>query len=157
MEIRKSVKESFSVIGKEGSSNDGSGFAERLWADANSHFSEVEGLAKRDGRGNLLGVWGLMSDFSRSFSPWEDHFSKGLYLAGVEVRDDAAAPPSWVKWTVPAFEYLYAKAENGYETTFSGVLTYMNENTLKLAGAVQEYNCPEEHGQLYLFFPIRRL
>lgn len=36
-----------------------------------------------------------MSDFSRSFHPWED-FSKGLYLAGVECSDDAEAPDGWI-------------------------------------------------------------
>lgn len=32
-----------------------------------------------------------------------------------------------------------------------------NANNIKLAGAVFDYNCPEENGQLYLFFPIKRL
>ncbi len=38
MRIEKCVKESFVVIGKEGSTLDGEGFIQRLWADANSHF-----------------------------------------------------------------------------------------------------------------------
>ncbi len=79
----KITKESFTVIGKEGSTNDGEGFIGRLWDDANAHFSEVAHLAERDGDGNLCGIWGAMSDFSRSFKPWEN-FSEGLYLAGVE-------------------------------------------------------------------------
>lgn len=49
-----------------------------------------------------------MSDLSRSFQPWDDNFTKGLYLAGVEVPDDAEAPDGWVKWTVPGYEYVYA-------------------------------------------------
>lgn len=34
-------KESFAVIGKEGSTNDGEGFIQKLWDDANGHFDEV--------------------------------------------------------------------------------------------------------------------
>jgi hypothetical protein len=92
LEIKKCVKESFSVIGKEGSTNDGKGFIQKLWADANSNFAEVVSLAKKDENGNLLGIWGAMSDLSRSFNPWEENFTKGLYLAGVEVMDNAKAP-----------------------------------------------------------------
>ena len=41
MEIKKCIKESFSVIGKEGSSKNGNGFIQKLWEDANSHFNEI--------------------------------------------------------------------------------------------------------------------
>lgn len=34
------IKKSFSVIGKEGSTDDGQGFIQALWADANGHFDE---------------------------------------------------------------------------------------------------------------------
>ncbi|NLH02045.1 MAG: GyrI-like domain-containing protein [Clostridiales bacterium] len=156
-EIKKCIKSSFSVIGKEGSTNDGNGFVNKLWENANSCFNEIEGLAKKDEKGNILGIWGLMSDFSRSFKPWEENFTKGLYLAGAEVTDDAEAPDAWVKWTVPAFEYLYIKVDKEYKEAFSYVLNYMDNNNIKLAGAVFDYNCPQENGQLYLFFPIRRL
>ena len=74
MKISKCVKESFTVIGKEGSTNDGDGFIARLWEDANGHFSEVAHLAKKDGKGNLAGIWGAMSDFSRSFLLFLFHF-----------------------------------------------------------------------------------
>lgn len=157
MEIKKCIKESFSVIGKEGSTKDGSDFVGRLWEDANNHFSEIKTLAKKDENGNVLGIWGLMSDFSRSLMPWEENFTKGLYLAGVEVMNNIEAPENWVKWTVPTFEYLYVRVDKGYENSFSYVLNYMKTNDIKLEGAVLDYNCPEENGQLYLFFPIRRL
>ncbi|MPN25891.1 hypothetical protein SDC9_173309 [bioreactor metagenome] len=157
MEIKKCIKESFSVIGKEGSTKDGSDFVGRLWEDANNHFSVIKALAKKDENGNILGIWGLMSDFSRSLMPWEENFTKGLYLAGVEVMNNIEAPENWVKWTVPTFEYLYARVDKGYENSFSYVLNYMKTNDIKLEGAVFDYNCPEENGQLYLFFPIRRL
>lgn len=157
MEIKKCIKESFSVIGKEGSTKDGSDFVGRLWEDANNHFSEIKALAKKDENGSILGIWGLMSDFSRSLMPWEENFTKGLYLAGVEVMNNIEAPENWVKWTVPTFEYLYVRVDKEYDNSFSYVLNYMKTNDIKLEGAVFDYNCPEENGQLYLFFPIRRL
>ena len=42
------TKESFAVIGKEGSTSDGEGFIRRLWEDANGHFEEIAALVKRD-------------------------------------------------------------------------------------------------------------
>jgi predicted transcriptional regulator YdeE len=154
MKIKKCRKESFSVIGKEGSTEDGIGFIQKLWDDANSHFNEVASLAKKDEKGNILGIWGAMSDFSRSFKPWEDSFSKGLYLAGVEVTDDAQAPHGWVKWTIPSYEYVYTKVEN--PNTFHDVIRYLNEKDITLAGAVHDFICPEDN-QSYMFFPILRL
>lgn len=157
MEINKCIIESFSVIGKEGSTLDGEGFIEKLWADANASFNEVAHLAKVDSEGNLAGFWGAMSDLSRSFKPWEDGFTKGLYLAGVEVNDDSAAPDGWTKWTIPSYEYLYVKVEDGIFDTFPKMLDYVKENNYTLAGAVHDYICPQENGQLYMFFPIRNL
>lgn len=157
MEIKKCIKESFSVIGKEGSTNDGENFIAKLWNDANSHFSEVEHLAKKDSNKNLVGIWGLMSDFSRSFKPWEENFTKGLYLAGVEVIDDAVPPANWVKWTIPSYEYLYTKVEKDMMETISYVLDYINKNNLNLIGAIQDYTCPCENGQPYVFFPIKKI
>ena len=154
MEINKCRKESFSVIGKEGSTNDGKGFVRKLWDDANSHFDEIVSLAKKDDTGNLLGIWGAMSDFSRSFDPWEEDFSKGLYLAGVEVEDDAQPPESWVKWIIPTYEYICVKNEN--QDTFQNVLKYMKESNYSLAGAVHDFNSPQD-GQGFLYFPIKRV
>jgi len=154
MEITKLTKESFSVIGKEGSTADGGGFIQKLWEDANSHFAEIESLVKKDGKGNPVGLWGAMSDLSRSFRPWEDNLSKGLYLAGAEVREDAEAPPGWTKWTVPASEFVCVKAD-GEEPVRAG-LNYLRENGLELAGAINDFIGPED-GQLYMMFPIRRL
>lgn len=96
MKIEKCQKESFVVIGEEGATTDGDGFIQKLWEDANSHFGEVAHLAKKDENENISGIWGAMSDFSRSFKTWED-FSKGLYLAGVECIDGAEAPDGWIK------------------------------------------------------------
>ena len=153
MTINKCVKESFVVIGKEGSTLDGGGFIQKLWDDANSHFEEVSHLAKKDENGNIGGIWGAMSDFSHSFQPWED-FSKGLYLAGVECNDDAEAPAGWKKWIIPGQEYLYVECEN--DDTFPKVIEYMKENDIPLVGAVHDFTCPQT-GKNYMFFPIRRL
>ena len=153
MEINKCVKESFVVLGKEGSTLDGEGFIQKLWDDANSHFEEVSHLAKKDENGNICGIWGAMSDFSHSFQPWED-FCKGLYLAGVECNDDAEAPTGWKKWIIPGYEYLYVECEN--DDTFSKTIAYMKENDIPLAGAVHDFTCPQT-GKNYMFFPIRKL
>lgn len=153
MKIEKCVKKSFAVIGKEGSTSDGEGFIKRLWDNANSHFEEIRHLAKVDENGNLVGIWGAMSDFSRSFNPWEN-FSKGLYLAGVECNDDADAPDGWTKWIIPGYEYIYVECENG--DTFSQTIEYLKDNAIALAGAVHDFTCPQT-GKNYMFFPIRKL
>ena len=154
MKIEKRMKASFSILGKEGSTMDEQGFIQKLWEEANSHFSEVQLLAKKDETGNLVGIWGAMSDCSRSYKPWEDNFSKGLYLAGVECVDDAEAPEGWTKWTIPGYEYLCAEVESA--NTFSDMLEYMNRNSITLAGAVQDFTCPSS-GKNYMFFPIRMI
>lgn len=154
MEIKTCIKESFSVIGKEGSTMDGDAFVEKLWDEANTYFNEVEGLAKTDENGHILGIWGAMSDMTHSFKPWQDHFTKGLYLAGIEVKDSAEAPEGWVKWTIPSYEYIYVKSE-GLDT-FKEVIAYLNQKDIPLVGAVHDFKCPEEN-QWYMFFPIRKL
>lgn len=146
-------KEAFVVIGKEGSTMDGEGFIQKLWDDANSHFAEVSHLAKRDENGNLVGVWGAMSDFSRSFKPWEDGFHKGLYLAGVECVDHAEAPDGWTKWRVPGYEYLVVENHDG---AFNKTIEHMRKNGISLAGAVHDFTDPAT-GKGYLYFPIREI
>ena len=154
MKIEKCTKESFVVIGKEGSSLEGPDFIQKLWADANSHFNEIKHLAKKDESGKLLGIWGAMSDCSHSFKPWEDNFSKGLYLAGVECEDTAEAPAGWTKWVIPGYEYFYVETES--ESTFSEVLDYLSTNHLTVVGAMHDFICPET-GKNYVFFPIKKL
>ena len=153
MKINKCVKESFVVIGKEGSTSDGEIFVQELWDNANFHFEEVKHLAKKDANGNIVGIWGAMSDFSRSFRPWED-FSKGYYLAGVECSDDAEAPNGWTKWTIPGYEYIYVECEGN--DTFSMAINYLKGNGIPLAGAVHDFTCPQT-GKNYMFFPVRKL
>lgn len=154
MNIHTCIKESFSVIGKEGSTNDGPMFIQRLWENANSHFAEISHLARRDENGDLVGIWGAMSDFSHSYFPWEDNFSKGLYLAGVECEKEAEAPEGWTKWIIPGFEYLCAEA-NG-SSVFSDMIRYLDDHDLLLAGAVHDFTCPKT-GKNYMYFPIKRI
>lgn len=157
MEVLRCVKDSFCVIGKEGSTRDGEGFVQRLWAQANGHYSEVAGLAKTGDNGHPAGFWGAMSDLARTNGPWEDGFTKGLYLAGVEVSAGAVPPEGWVKWTIPAYEYLIVKVEPGVPELFSAMIAYIKENGFQLAGAAHDFICPQENGQPYLYFPIRKI
>ncbi len=153
MQIEEIRKASFAVIGKEGSTSDGDGFIPRLWEDANAHFEQIADLVIRDTDGVPAGIWGLMSDPSRSFRPWDD-FKNGLYLAGAECPADAEAPEGWVKWVVPGFVYLRAESEGS--RTFPAMLGYLKENGFSLAGAVHDYTCLKT-GKNYMYFPIRRL
>ena len=157
MEFLTCEMPAFFVIGKEGEARQGYNPAPALWAEANAHYAEVDALALRDDNGVPAGFWGAMSDLSRSFLPWEDNLSRGLYLAGVQVPEDALPPEGWVKWTVPAFEYIYVRAEGDYMTVLRRGLEHIRGMGRSLAGAVQEYHCPQENGRLYLFFPIQRL
>lgn len=154
MKVEKCIKSSFTVIGKEGSTNDGNEFIQNLWENANSNYSEIEHLAKKNENGKLCGVWGAMSDFSRSFNPWENNFSQGLYLAGLECVDDAEAPKGWTKWVVPSYEYIYVECDS--LDTFPEMIKYLNKNNINLAGAVHDFTNPET-GKNYMFFPIRKL
>lgn len=147
------IKKAFVVIGKEGSTLDGEGFIQKLWDDANGHFAQVAHLAKRDENGNLAGIWGAMSDLSHSFQPWEDGFSKGLYLAGVECVDNAEAPDGWTKWVIPGYEYLVVENHNG---AFRDTIRQMNEEGIALVGAVHDYTDPAT-GKGYLYFPIKEV
>ena len=147
------IKKAFVVIGKEGSTLDGEGFIQKLWDDANGHFDEVAHLAKRDENGNLVGIWGAMSDLSHSFQPWEDGFSKGLYLAGVECVDNAEAPDGWTKWVIPGYEYLVVENHDG---AFGDTIRRMQEEGITLVGAVHDYTDPAT-GKGYLYFPIREV
>ena len=157
MEIAACELPAFSVIGMEGEAKPGHNPAPALWEEANARFGEVEALALRDENGFPVGVWGAMSDLSRSFLPWGDGFSRGLYLAGVQVSDDARPPEGWTKWTLPSFACLRVKSEGDYAAAFRAGLDELGRRGLSLAGAVQECQRPSEDGQLYLFFPFKRL
>lgn len=153
MEIKRIEKPGFPVIGKQGSTEDGEGFIQRLWDEANSGFAQVQPLARLTEDGKLAGIWGAMSDMSLSFAPWEDGFSKGLYLAGIECKDNAQTPEGWTRWDIPGYEYLMAEAGTD---TFPKMLAYLEGEGLELVGAVHDFTCPET-GKRYMMFPIRSL
>ena len=157
MEIVTCELSAFSVIGMEGEAQPGYNPAPALWDRANARFGEVEKLALRDESGIPVGVWGAMSDLTRSFLPWGDGFSRGLYLAGVQVPAGAQPPAGWVKWTLPAFACLRVRTEGDYAAAFRAGLDELERRGLTLAGAVQECQRPAEGGRLYLFFPYKRL
>lgn len=154
MKTETIIKHTFVVIGKEGSTNDGPGFVQNLWNDANTHFAEVAHLASRDAQGDLVGIWGAMTDFTRSFLPWEDGFCEGLYLAGVECCNGSEPPKGWRKWVIPGFEYI--RVECDHEGVFSEMIHYLQTNNIPLAGAVHDFTCPQT-GKNYMYFPIRRI
>ena len=152
--MERIIKPAFAVIGMEGSTADGHGFIPALWETANSRFGEVAALAKTNEDGSLCGVWGAMSDMSRSFRPWEDGFTRGLYLAGVEVRDDAQPPQGWARWDIPGFEYI--RVENNAPDVFPRTLKMIAAEGLTLAGAVHDFTDPAT-GKSYMCFPVRKL
>ena len=152
--MKRCCMDAFAVIGKEGSTADGNGFIAKLWEQANASFAEIESIAEKDSVGKLRGIWGAMSDFSRSFKPWENGFTKGLYLAGVQCDVKQLPPEGWTKWIIPAFEYIVI--ENDSPDLFVKMIEYMKENQIPLAGAVHDYCCPKT-GKNYLYFPVRKL
>ena len=148
--MEKISKRAFCVIGMPGSTDDGEGFVQRLWEKANNRFQEVAALAARKEDGSLKGIWGIMTDMDFTYGPWTDDFSRGRYLAGVECETDAIAPKGWKKWIVPGFDALKVKVENG--NTFRDTLRYMDENGIKLGGAVHDFTDPAT-GTNYMLFP----
>ncbi len=139
------------VIGLESEVREGENTVVRLWREANARFHEVEGLAQRDAQGNLRGVWGAMSDFSRAFKPWEQRFTAGLYLAGVQCPAYAVPPAGWNKWLVPGGAYACARQEG--ERFFARALEELAAQKMTLRGAAQEYICPRT-SEMYVLFPI---
>ena len=152
--MERIVKPAFAVIGMEGATTDGPAFIQALWEKANSRFGEVASLAKAYPVGSLCGIWGAMSDMSRSFLPWADGFTRGLYLAGVEVRNDAQPPEGWTRWDIPGFEYVLV--ENDAPDVIPRTLEKLAEQGLTLVGAVHDFTDPAT-GKGYMCFPIRRL
>ena len=142
---------SFCLIGKPGSTEDGPDTVQKLWKEANEHFMEVAPLAKKNADGQFAGFWGAMSRSDMSFLPWEDNFSRGLYMAGVEANEDAVAPEGWRKWIVPGFECLKVRVEA--PDTFVKMINWMNEKGIELVAAVQDFTDPAT-GQSYMLFPI---
>jgi predicted transcriptional regulator YdeE len=98
-----------------------------------------------------------MSDETLSFMPWTDGFSRGLYLAGVEVYEDTPVPEGWVKWVMPARKYLVTEVQpENYGKIFETVIKSLIPGLgLRLAGAVCDFTEPAT-GQNKLFFPVEQ-
>lgn len=158
MDIRIIELPEIAVIGKEGLCTEEKNIVSQLWQEANSHFSEVAALGMKEADGGYVGFWGLMSDESRSFQPWTNHFSRGLYLAGIETYADRIAPEGWVKWIMPARTYLVADVEpDSYSEIFRTVINkVIPEKGMKLAGAACDFTEPST-GKNKLFFPVESI
>ena len=141
------------IIGKEGLCTKEKNVAQELWQQANSAFREIADLGMKNTDGSFVGFWGAMSDETLSFLPWTEDFSRGLYLAGVEVYEDAAAPTGWVKWVMPAGKYLVTEVTpESYGEIFDSVIhSLIPKLGMKLAGAVCDFTEPAT-GQNKLFF-----
>ncbi len=150
MKIETIVKPAVTLIGKVAFIPSDSSVKD-LWNDANCHFDEVFGIAKKNQKGKLVGVWGAMSDKAMNYLPWENNFSEGYFLAGVECEPEVAVPQGWTQWTLPGFRYLCAKVEGNYQIVMQQVLSvYMVQHQLKLVG---QGRCPyvPRYDQFYRF------
>ena len=146
------------VIGKAGLCTKEHNRAAELWAEANSHFGEVAGLGMKNEDGAYVGFWGAMSDEAMRFLPWEEDFTRGMYLAGVEVSREAAAPEGWTKWILPARKYLVAEVRmDRYGEIFSDVVRrVIPQMRLRLCGAACDFTEPAT-GKAKLFFPVEEI
>jgi hypothetical protein len=145
---------SFYVIGKEGDSKEGPSLVENLWNKADNHIKEVASLIKMDEYGPSS-YWGLMSDYSRGFHPWEHGFKDGLYLAGYEAKDiNVTLPAGWSVWKAPEATYLIYPVGDDYSKSFAEGLAALKEEGYDLAGAVYDH---AEKGENFLYFPVKKI
>ncbi|MFB5268560.1 GyrI-like domain-containing protein [Paenibacillus enshidis] len=159
MSVYFEVKESFTVVGKlgQGFASESQSWIPSLWQEANHNFEEIRSLAKTDAEGNIVGIWGAMSDLTESFKRWTD---QGKYLAGCEVYDDSVAPTGWTKWVIPSYKFAVMKCnKNTYQEKFNYMINeFIPHTNYSIVGAVHEYYNPSEtNGDLYLYFPIEKI
>jgi predicted transcriptional regulator YdeE len=151
------TKPVFTVIGKmdQGPSDSGPQWIKPLWGAVNTNFGEIRSLAKFDEQGNLVGLWGAMSDVDETFARWG---AEGKYLAGCEAKDDAEAPEGWTKWVIPAATYAVACCTlETYGETFGYMLQeYLPQNGHSLVGAVHEFYPQDATERICLYFPIKQ-
>lgn len=155
-EVQKVRLPAFTVIGKLGSglAEDGSSWVPPLWEAANEHFEELGSVVDQEVL-NGIRMWGLMSDSSAWLLPWQD---VGCYLAGMEVPADTPTPPDWIRWNMPAMEYLIVKTNTRELSSMTEkMLTeIMAQQEATLAAAIQEFYDPEfEPGEVVLYFPTK--
>ena len=155
MNIRTVKLPEIAIIGREGFCTKEANIAQELWKQANENFSDVAELGMKEKDGSYVGFWGAMSDESMSFMPCTEDFTRGYYLAGIEVHKDTEAPTGWTKWVMPARTYLAVEvADRPYMEIFSDVLNkQIPERNMKLSGAVCDYTEPST-GKNFMFFPV---
>ena len=143
------------IIGKAGLCTKEKNVVQDLWQQANSNFRDVADLGMKNADGSFVGFWGAMSDETLSFLPWTDDFSRGLYLAGVEVYENTPVPDGWVKWVLPPRKYIVTDvAPENYGEVFRNVINSLIPGLgMKLAGAACDFIGPAT-GQNKLFFPV---
>lgn len=158
MNIKIVTKETFSVIGKlgQGLSSDRNNWIPKIWEEANTNFDKIFPFIKKDENGNIIGLWGLMSDVNEKLSRWEE---SGKYLAGCEVEDDVLPPEGFAKWTIPTQTYVVAKCSIvNYSEVFNNTINqYLPQHNMQIIGAVHEhYLQPENPNKIELYFPIKK-
>jgi Uncharacterized protein conserved in bacteria len=132
MSVHFEEKKSFTVIGKvgQGLSAESRSWIPKIWQEANVKFEEVRDLAKTDHEGNIIGIWGAMSDISESFERWTD---QGKYLAGCEVLENSTAPIGWTKWIIPSYKYAVIKCnQSTYEEKFEYMIQEFLPNNVSV-------------------------
>ena len=146
------------IIGKEGFCTEESNIVQDLWKQANEHFDEVVELGMKEKDGSFVGFWGAMSDETMSFLPWTNYFTRGYYLAGIEVDKDMEAPEGWKKWIMPARKYLVTEVMvEHYMETFKDVIeNQIPLRNMRLSGAACDYTEPST-GKNFLFFPVEEV
>ena len=156
-EIKTCHLDAFTVIGLVGDNTKGPGYIGRLWEEINVKGKSIMHLAKKDADGKVVGAWGLTNDETLSYVPLDKKKGKSLYMAGIETEAGAKAPKGFTKWTVPAFDYLYAFAEANKLNTIHDILDYAAENGWEIIGSPFDFMPPDSGGQMVLFFPVRKI
>gem|GEM_PF-73499 len=158
MELTIRHLDEFAIIGKMGSTDESADLVKNLWSQTSSHLQEVYSIASKDKSDRLIGFWGGMSSFKKDLAAWEDNFSKGLYLAGVQAAKDASAPTGWEKWTIPSRDYAVAEVPDlakYKDTFFSYVYFLLPYNRYQLIGAAFDFNDPKDNKN-YIYFPVEK-
>lgn len=145
----------FYVVGKEGSglAMESTSWVPPLWDLITKDFDQMEQKLLAE-KVQEIHFWGLMSDGENWLEPWQE---TGRYLAGVQVSDDQLPPRDWIRWEMPAMEYLVVKtnAENLDMMTEKMLSEVLPENNAELVAAIQEHYLPSfEQGEVELYFPI---
>lgn len=144
------------ILGKAGFCTAEENQVQTLWNRMQADFCEIAHLGMREKDGSFVGFWGAMSDETMSFQPWTENFTRGYYLAGLEVYADTEVPKGWTKWILPARTWLTVEVDfDRYLETFrEGLEVQIPARGLTLCGAVCDYTKPG-NGKNYLFFPVK--